>query len=188
MFKGIIAEAACKVEVIDKLDGWKDTTPPGQHVYDFRVQRGQHSVTIQTKLQRSEGGETLRATKGGLYDPEQFVVETQKTRGGEKNGKATRPYYFGEFDILAVAMKPSTGSWADFRFTVERWLVPRTDDRRLIAVYQPVSLKPNEDWTDDLKTAIRWLKSDVKKTIRGAGAKPRAVSKKKSGISLFGDE
>lgn len=51
MFKGILAEAACKIEVIDKLDGWRDVTPPGGNfAYDFAVQRDGLTVTVQAKL------------------------------------------------------------------------------------------------------------------------------------------
>lgn len=31
MFKGILAEAAFKVEVLDKLEGWREVTPAGTH-------------------------------------------------------------------------------------------------------------------------------------------------------------
>jgi hypothetical protein len=55
--------------------------------------------------------------------------------------------------------------WSQFRFTLARWLIPRHDESNLIAIYQPVSLEPNEDWTDSLPTAIKWLQSGEKKTI-----------------------
>lgn len=44
------------------------------------------------------------------FEGEVFMTETQKTRtgtDGEEN--QTRPYRYGEFDILAVSMQPSTG-------------------------------------------------------------------------------
>jgi hypothetical protein len=62
-------------------------------------------------------------------------------------------------------MEPATSDWSQFRFTLCRWLIPRPDEPNLIAIYQPVSLEPNEDWTDSLSTAIQWLESGVKKTI-----------------------
>lgn len=39
-----------------------------------------------------------------------YVVETPRTRGGKDltSGEDTRPYRYGEFDILAVSMHPST--------------------------------------------------------------------------------
>ena len=55
-----------------------------------------------------------------------YVVETQKTREGtdRKTGEKTRPYRFGEFDILAVAMQPATGQWDRFFYTIADWLLP----------------------------------------------------------------
>jgi hypothetical protein len=46
--------------------------------------------------------------------------------------------------------------WSQFRFTVGNWLVPRPSAPDSIAVYQPVSLVPNHDWTDSHSTAIDW--------------------------------
>lgn len=116
MFKGILAEAACKIEVIDKLAGWRDVTPPGGNfAYDFVMERDGTTVTIQAKLQRKVKHEPMRfrakgrgTTMSGFY-----VVETQKTRSGQtKTGEKTRPYSFGEFDILAVSMEPATSDWS----------------------------------------------------------------------------
>lgn len=170
MFKGILAEAAFKVEIIDKLTGWKDVTPPGNHAYDFAVQLGEDRVTIQTKLQRKQSGKSFMYRIPGRRGPASsyFVVETQKSRMGTHrvSGTNTRPYRFGEFDILAVSMEPCTGDWSQFRFTVGSWLLPRSDDPTLMAIYQPVSLTPNGDWTDSLSVAIEWFKSKVKNTIR----------------------
>ena len=170
MFKGILAEAAFKVEVIDKLDGWEDVTPPGNHAYDFAVRRGEaRAIMIQTKLQRKEKHKPLmyripgkRGAASGFY-----VVEVQKTRAGKDatTGEATRPYRFGEFDIIAVSMEPATGDWSQFRYTVGNWLIPRPSTPTLVAVLQPVSLEPNDDWTDSLPTAIEWFTSGRKKTI-----------------------
>lgn len=169
MFKGILAEAAFKVEVVDKLTGWRDATPPGAHAYDFIVERGDVRVTIQTKLQRKELGRPLmyRAAGRGKVATGLYVVETQKSRKGTSrtSGAATRPYRFGEFDILAVSMEPATGDWSQFRFTVGSWLIPRPGSPDLIAVYQPVSLQPNDDWTDSLATAINRWRAKRTKTI-----------------------
>ncbi len=167
MFRGILAEAACKVEVIDRLEGWKDITTPGNQPYDFRLKKGRREVTVQTKLQRSLKGAPMTADQAPrLVNPRQYVVETQKTRAGESGGQSTRPYRFGEFDILAVSMQPVTKDWRGFRFTVGRWLISRPADANLIAIYQPVSLEPDEDWTDDLAVAVEWFFSSENKTIR----------------------
>ena len=169
MFKGILAEAACKIEVIDKLDGWRDVTPTGGNfAYDFVVERDGVRVTIQAKLQRKSKHEPMaykikgrRGHVSGFY-----VVETQKTRAGnKKTGEKTRPYSFGEFDILAVSMEPATRDWSQFRFTVGNWLLPRLVTPTLMAVLQPVALVPDEDWTDSLPTAIEWWRSGAKKSI-----------------------
>jgi hypothetical protein len=169
MFKGILAEAAFKVEVVDKLDKWEEVTPAGTHAYDFAIQSGGVRVTIQTKLQRKEGGKPFMYRMPGRRGPATayYVVETQKSRKGtdRTSGASTRPYRFGEFDILAVSMEPATNDWSQFRFTVGNWLIPRPDDASLIAIYQPVSLTPNEDWTDSLVTAIQWWGSRAKRTI-----------------------
>lgn len=169
MFKGILAEAAFKVEVIDKLAGWEDVTPPGMHAYDFAVERLEERITIQAKLRRKEAGEPFMYRVPGKRGSTSmfYVVETQKSRKGvhRTSGASTRPYRFGEFDILAVSMEPATGDWSQFRFTVANWLIPRQTDPSLIAVYQPVSLEPNADWTNRLPIAIEWHRSKTKKTV-----------------------
>jgi hypothetical protein len=118
MFKGILAEAAFKVEVLDKLEGWREVTPPGTHAYDFAIQgAGELTVTIQTKLQRKQGGKPFMYRIPGKRGPATlfYVVETQKSRKGvdRTSGESTRPYRFGEFEILAVSVEPATGDWSN---------------------------------------------------------------------------
>lgn len=170
MFKGILAEAAFKVEVLDRLEGWTEVTPPGTHAYDFAIKgSGDVTVTIQAKLQRKERGKPFMYRIPGKRGSATsfYVVETQKSRKGTNrtSGESTREYRFGQFDLLAVSMEPATGDWSQFRFTLGSWLIPRPTDPKLIAIYQPVSLESNEDWTDSLATAIKWLDSGKKKTI-----------------------
>jgi len=100
--------------------------------------------------------------------PDMYVVETQKTRAGSRRttGGSTRPYHFGEFDLLAVSMQPSTNMWDRFMYTVADWLLPSRTDPSEILKFQPVATAPNDDWTDDFRTAVAWLRSGVKKTIR----------------------
>lgn len=172
--RGVLAQAACKTEIIDQLEGWLDVTPDGHFPFDFRIELEHQSVTIQVKLQRKRQGRPMRADEAsGLNDREQFVVETQRTRAGVnlRTGEDTRPYRFVDFDILGVCMEPSTKGWSDFRFTPARWLIPRTDVR-LMAKYQPVSLEINDDWTDSLPVCVSWLQSGAQKTIRGGGPRP----------------
>ncbi len=96
-----------------------------------------------------------------------YVVETQRTRGGKdaRTGEDTRPYRYGEFDILAVSMHPSTNDWTSFMYTVADWLIPRPEDEHLIPKFQPVAPTPNNSWTANFETCIEWLRSDEKKRV-----------------------
>jgi hypothetical protein len=98
-----------------------------------------------------------------------FAVQTQRTRGGKdhRTGEDTRPYCFGEFDILAVATEPSTQRWDTFLFTVSRWLIPRPTNSQLLLKFQPVPVSPNDDWTDSFEVCVDWFRSSIKKTIEG---------------------
>src|SRR5438132_347296 len=99
----------------------KDTMPQGNLVYDFRLEDKHGPVRVQVKLQRSRQSRPMRAKEANrTFSAAMYVVETQKTRAGthRKTGASTRPYRFGEFDILAVAMYPSTYRWDTFLYTV----------------------------------------------------------------------
>jgi len=109
--RGIIAEASFKYEVLDKLKGWKDVTPDGNDSFDFKIKDSKGAVTIQVKMQRRKEHRPMMADKALKILPVgSYVVETQRTRGGKdlRTGENTRPYRFGEFDIIAVSMHPST--------------------------------------------------------------------------------
>ena len=99
-----------------------------------------------------------------------YVVETQRTRGGKDptSGEDTRPYRYGEFDILAVSMHPSTNRWEDFLYTVTDWLLPGSISNRILK-FQPVSKTVNDDWTTDFEEVIRWWRSGQKKNIARSG-------------------
>jgi len=157
--RGIIAEAAFLVEVLQKLDGWKIGNIVGNAAYDFLLEDAIGRVSIQVKMQRKkEGLPLVRSNK--------YVVETQKTRGGkDAAGEDTRPYRFGEFDILAVSLHPATNDWRAFAYTVGTWLRPRPAAQHLLAVLQPIARTPNDDWTDNFETCIAWFRSGVRKTI-----------------------
>lgn len=168
--RGIIAEATFKTKVVDCLSTWKDITPDGDHAYDFLLRSGQQEISIQVKMQRKKAQRPMLASEGyRSLSNKMFTVETQRTRGGKdpKTGEDTRPYRFGEFDILAVSMQASTGDWNQFRYTVANWLLPRPEDTRLILKFQPVSLEPNDDWTDDFETCIGWFMQNKNKVIQG---------------------
>ncbi len=119
-------------------------------------------------MQRQKEHQPLMANKALKILPEgKYVVETQRTRGGKdlRTGANTRPYRFGEFDILAVSMHPSTNNWDSFRYTVAYWLLPMPTNKKMLLKFQPVSIEPDEDWTDDLLTCIKWLRAGKRKTI-----------------------
>ena len=96
-----------------------------------------------------------------------YVVETQRTRGGKDatTQEDTRPYRFGEFDILAVSMHPSTNNWADFMYTVADWLVARPENSNLLLKFQPVARTPNDVWTDSFETCVAWFCSKERRKI-----------------------
>ena len=164
--RGIIAEASFKVSVLDKLRGWSVEELVGDYPYDYAISDNAGKVRIQVKMQRRKGGEAMTANQANRAFPStMFVVETQKTRGGEKDGEKTRPYRFGDFDILAVSMAPSTNNWNNFMFTVANWLVPDPLDAKRINKFQPVAKEANEDWMNDLATCVGWLRSGTTKTV-----------------------
>jgi hypothetical protein len=172
MIRGVIAEAAFGVEVVERLNKWQSLPLSGDPAYDFLLKDRKGAVRVQVKLQRSKKGSPWlahQARKSFRALPvDMYVVETQKTRGGKKKttGTATRPYRFGEFDVLAVALYPSTKRWDTFMYTVADWLIPDPIDRTLIFKYQPVASAVNQDWTDSFQTVIKWFRSGDKKTIR----------------------
>ncbi|HMH19951.1 MAG TPA: hypothetical protein VK572_17580 [Burkholderiales bacterium] len=162
--RGVIAEAAFAQTVVVPLlpAGWTDDTPAGDIPFDFRLNDKLGTVKVQVKNQRNE----KQAPKLWKKQPGVYVAETQKTRSGkDKAGNETRPYRFGEFDILAVCLHPSTNDWSRFVYTVGDWLLPREKDNKLISVFQPVDPKAGADWTTNFITAVSWYRSGRKRTI-----------------------
>ena len=97
-----------------------------------------------------------------------YIVEVQRTRRGQdKTGVGTRPYRFGEFDILGVSLGAAKGRWRDFTFTVASWLIPELSDPALVLKYQPVAPEENDAWTSDFRRVVQWLRSGRRKTILG---------------------
>jgi len=169
MLRGVIAEAAFEIEVLAKLKTIKDITPNGDLPYDYLLSHNRSNIKVQVKLQRSVESKPMVANQAlKKYSSQMFVVETQKTRAGKdkSTNEDTRPYKFGEFDILAVSMQPSTKLWSKYMYTVANWLIPSTTDKNRIAKFQPVAFAANDDWTDDLITCIQWFESNIQKTIR----------------------
>jgi hypothetical protein len=121
------------------------------------------------KLQRSKENRPMTANEGNkAFSKEQFVVETQKTRGGidTTTNEDTRPYKFGEFDILAVSMQPSTNQWSSFMYTVSNWLLPMKGGDSRMSKFQPVSPNVNEDWTNDFEVCVKWFRARQDKKIK----------------------
>ncbi len=166
--RGIIAEASFKQNVANHLTGWKDVTPAGDSSYDFLLEDARGTISIQVKMQRLKDSKPMSAKAGYKFlSEDKYVVETQRTRGGidKKTNSNTRPYKFGEFDILAVSMQPSSGNWNDFMYTVGAWLIARHDDPNLLLKFQPVSKATNDEWTNNLLQCIEWFRSGQVKKI-----------------------
>ncbi len=166
--RGVIAEAAFKLNIVPKLGGWECLPLEGDFSYDFLLKDPVGPVRVQVKMQRLKDHRPMFANQGYQYLPsDMYVVETQRTRGGKdpRTGEDTRPYRFGEFDILAVSMHPSSNDWSAFMYTVCDWLLPRPENASLILKFQPVAKAPNDRWTDDLKKCVEWFRSGQKKRI-----------------------
>jgi hypothetical protein len=183
--RGIIAEAVFMSDVIPTIKdlGWETIDISGDLSYDAHLQKGARSARIQIKLQR------LEKHRPKLYYPKfydqksLYVVEVQKTRSGEKTIKealpgsdekltaaksittSTRPYKFGDFDILAVNMHPSSHDWKSFRYCLSSSLLPRQKNPALIEIFQPVAANLNEAWTDSLATCLKWLEEGRKHLV-----------------------
>lgn len=179
--EGVIAEAAFALEVLPTLTGWRDRKPVGEdRPFDFDLEgpvtKGASissddaftHVRVQVKMQRRESGNPMTAHQAFRRFPEDmWVVETQKSRKGVKGGASTRPYRFGEFDVLAVSMKATQGKWSNYMYTVADWLLPDADPKAILK-FQPIPRAPNSDWTDNFLTVVDWLMSGAKKSIAGS--------------------
>lgn len=180
MLRGVIADAAFHFYVVPMLgqQGWTNIPLDGNYSYDHALRDLTGTVTVQVKLQRSEAGNFV-VTDGrrhGKLPANNYLVEVQRTRTGKRKVKTeggsadveealTRPYKFGEFDILAVSLWPSTKDWTKFRYTVGTWLVPHATDKSLMATFQPVAMSPNGHWTDDFNQVVAWLRSNQQNTV-----------------------
>ena len=168
--RGVLAESAFEINVVKKLVGWTSLPTPSDPPYDYLLDDGCGTIKIQVKLQRKKADKPMMANEGyRRLSSAMYVVETQRTRGGkdQKTGEDTRPYRFGEFDILAVATEPSSQKWDTFIYTVARWLIPVPGFPHLLLKFQPVSPTPNDDWTDSFERCVDWLRSGLNKTIAG---------------------
>ena len=182
MLRGVIADAAFRTLVVAALGlrGWRDVTPEGNFAYDYSVDDGLGPITIQVKLQRSErGAPVVKDGKRYGFDGEVFMTETQKTRTGtDGEANQTRPYRYGEFDVLAVSMQPSSGTWDSYMYTLGRWLLPGKTAGEM-ATLQPVTKVAGEFWTSDFEVVAQWFReADLGKRMRDLNAQ-RASGKRR---------
>ncbi len=183
--RGIIAEAIFEKHVLTGLRDWEASAVTGNPTYDFlissKTQKGQQ-VRIQVKLQRMERQRPMLAPKRRFPGEDMYLVEVQKTRGGIdlQTNEQTRPYRFGDFDILAVNMHPSTRDWNRFLFTPANWLLPRAENAALIDIFQPVPLVANNCWTDRLEQCLQWAASREQKRIFEVAEGPSRARKRKA--------
>ncbi len=183
MLRGVIADAAFRTFVVAVLAGrgWRDVTPEGNFAYDYSVADGRGPITVQVKLQRSErGAPVVKDGKRYGFDGEVFMTETQKTRTGtDGDENQTRPYRYGEFDVLAVSMQPSSGKWDSYMYTLGRWLLPGKTVGE-VATLQPVTKVASEFWTDDFEVAAHWFREvDADKRMRDDNALRSSAKRKK---------
>jgi hypothetical protein len=172
--EGIIAEAVFALDVLPTLKGWVEIATPPDAAYDFLLRQEGRSkdVRVQVKMQRRRkhapwmANEVLKKRRS--WPATSYVVEVQRTRGGKgATGQKTRPYRFGEFDVLAVSLGASTGYWGDFMYTVADWLLPDDDDPAAMLKFQPVDPIECEDWTRRFEVAIERLNDQARRTIQG---------------------
>lgn len=163
--RGVIAEASFKQHIVNRFlaNGWEEKDITGDKPFDFHLKHKETEVRIQVKMQRQKAHRPMFASEASkaLFGEktDMWVVETQRTRGGKsKSGDATRPYRFGEFDILAVSLHPSGRDWSRFIYTVASRLIPDPYNDKRIFKYQPVPRTANDVWTEDLPTCIEWVK------------------------------
>jgi hypothetical protein len=162
--RGIIAELCFNTYILGAMQqrGWTHHPQVGDLPYDALISHPNVGhIKIQTKNQRLERGVPKYANTPMIrFNPAVdgwFVCETQKTRTGKDNeGQDTRPYRYGEFDILSVCLHPSSGDWTQFMFCPAHTLIPRADNPALIAVLQPVAPTRQANWTNNLEEAIQW--------------------------------
>jgi hypothetical protein len=158
--RGVLAEAIFRTTVVpEQLVRWRSIPFAGDLPYDLLLDDGAGQIKVQVKNQRRQQGEVKldrRLTKA--HGKPVYVVETQRTRNGETSGEdgttvATRPYRFGEFDVIAVCLQPSTGSWTDFIYCPAHLLLPRPAEPNLLKVMQPVYSDGTHGWTYDFDQA-----------------------------------
>lgn len=172
--RGILAEATFEERAIPALAplGWANVPITSDQPFDFQLRGPRGTLRIQVKLQRREAGVPKlysARSRAGLNLPpaDLFTVEVQRTRSGTRRGSSTRPYRFGDFDILAVNMQASTGRWDRFMYTPANWLLGRAAHPERVEIFQPVPAAADEYWTDSAERCIDWVLSGGKRPLYG---------------------
>lgn len=158
--RGILSEATFRTTVVpQQLTRWRSIPFEGDLAYDLLLDDGAGELRVQVKNQRRErGAPKVDPVLSRFVGYPVHVVETQRTRNGQSTGEdgerqATRPYRFGEFDILAVCLQPSTGNWTDFIYIPGQLLLARPDLPGLLKVMQPIYASGTNGWTTNFDTA-----------------------------------
>lgn len=146
--RGILAEHQLKKLVLEKLPPPWFIMPVDDMGVDFALcdGHGGHYVTIQCKMQTLCDGKP-RTDSAGLP-----VVEVQKTRTRGRGKAKTRLYNYGDFDILAVSLWPSTGNWEDFIYASCAHLSPAKRRQGSMAAFQTIT--ENAPWSRSLPRVL----------------------------------
>lgn len=148
--RGVIAETVFVLDVLPTANGWLSEPPIEGVAYDVQLQKNGQRVRIQVKTQRRQDGKPMIKRSS-------YVVEVQRTRGGKRAGKDTRPYRFGEFDLLAVCMWASTGDWHSFLYAPAMRLKADPNDSTVIDKFQYLPIYEDGNgsvWTKNLIYAL----------------------------------
>lgn len=155
--RGMIAETVFCTDIAPHISGWGYEEAGPELPYDAVLFNGNRRVRIQVKLQRKELGVPLMRSKVRRGPKDFYIVEVQRTRTGERKGEKTRPYRFGQFDLLAVCMQPSTTDWRKFLYIPMSCLLPKKGLPDEVATYQFVPPYPaagDPEWTNDIEEAL----------------------------------
>jgi len=151
MIRGVIAEAAFKIHVVDPI-GLVEIPLHGDLPYDYKLKHNGIETTIQVKLQRSEKHQPKIITSKGQYQG-WYAVETQRTRN-DLQGGSNRRYGLDEFDVIAVCMQPSTNSWSTFKYTRIENLLKHRNHENSLEIMQPVPPGNTDHWTDNIQEVL----------------------------------
>ena len=156
--RGVLAEAIFRTVVVpQRLPAWASQPVENDEAYDLLLTHPRWgSVRVQVKSQRKEK-QIPKIYKGQFGPPPVYVVETQRTRNGTlPDGTPSRPYRFHEFDVLAVCLHASSGSWEDFIFCASGDLLARPLNREWLDVIQPIYLDRPQVWFRDFEALVAY--------------------------------